>query len=60
MIASFLSLGILILGVGSFSRSAYLMGRDGLDNESTRGYMFFMLSGLLVIASAMTVNKALD
>jgi len=58
MLASFVSLGFLIMGVGSFSRSAYIMGRDGLTNEATRGYMLFMMSGILIIMFAALVNKS--
>lgn len=60
MLASFLSLVVLALGLYSFARSAYLMGRDGLEHQNTRGYMTFGVSGVLVIALAGFLNKSLE
>ena len=61
MIASFLSLAILAVGLWIFSRAWYDLGRDGLNRGApSRRLMSVALSGACVVFLALFVNKTLE
>jgi len=61
MLASILSLIVLAIGLFSFTRSAYLLGRDGLDNaETSRSYLSYGVCGVLIVLLAGFLNKSLE
>lgn len=61
MIASFISLMILAVGLWIFSRASYDLGKDGLDRGApSRRLMSVALSGACMVFLALLVNKTLE
>lgn len=61
MIASVVSLIVLAMGLSIYTRAAYMLGRDGLEQAGTsRRRLSYLSSGLVVVLGALFINKSLE
>ncbi|MGA1563758.1 MAG: hypothetical protein ACO35C_03950 [Pontimonas sp.] len=60
MIASLISLVVLALGLVSFGRATYMLGKDGVDSTASTRYSSFVAFAVTVVFVAAFLNKSLE